>query len=49
VKKLQKDMKKKVLIQLLRNQPKEEVYPSTSRDTGFLEVYLNGKAVNLGD
>jgi hypothetical protein len=42
-------MKKKVLIQLLRNQPKEDVNASTSRETGFLGMQLDWKAVNLGD
>jgi hypothetical protein len=49
VKKLQKDMKKKVLIQLLRNDLEENLYASTSRETGFLGVQLDWKAVNLGD
>jgi hypothetical protein len=49
VKKLQKDMKKKVLIQLLRNDLKENVCASTSRETGFSGVRLDWKAVNLGD
>jgi hypothetical protein len=42
-------MKKKVLIQLLRNDLKEKVYASASRETGILGVQLDGKAVNLGD
>jgi hypothetical protein len=46
VKKLQKDMKKKVLIQLLRNDLKENAYAS-SGETGFLGVRLDWKAVHL--
>jgi hypothetical protein len=49
VKKLQKDMKKKVLIQLVRNYLQENVYASASRETGFFGTRLDGKAVNLGD
>jgi hypothetical protein len=49
VKNLQKDMKKKVLIQPVRNDLKENVYASTSRETGFFGTRLDGEAVNLGD